>query len=86
MQKYKHVLGLWLFWASWLLWGLMVIVPFALDADVATIAMLTTALLVAAEVSFFTSLLLLGKPFYQALKARLKLYWRKLTGSHPEAD
>ena len=86
MQKYKRLLGLCLFWVSCLFWGLMLMVPFVLDADAATITMVVTALLVMAEVSFFASLLLLGKPFYQALKVRMKPYWSKFTGRSPEAD
>lgn len=86
MQNYNRLLGLCLFWVSWLLWGLMLMVPFVLEADAATITMVVTVLLVAAEVSFFVSLLLLGKPFYQALKAKLKSYWYKQTGRSPEAD
>ena len=85
MQKFKSVLGLSLFWASWLLWGAMLIVPFVLDADAVTVTMVATTCLVIAEVSFIVSLLLLGKPFYQAFKARLKPYWYKLTG-RVEAD
>jgi hypothetical protein len=85
MQKYKRLLGLCLFWVSWLFWGLMLMVPLVLDADAATLTVVATALLVMAEVSFFASLLLLGKPFYQALKVRLKPYWYKQTGRHPEA-
>ncbi len=86
MQKYKRLLGLCLFWASWLFWGLMLIVPFIFDAEAATITMVMAALLVVAEVSFFASLLLLGKPFYLALKARLKPFWLKLRGCSPKAD
>jgi hypothetical protein len=86
MQKFKCISGLCLFWVSWLLWGLMLMAPFVLEADAETITMVVTALLVAAEVSFFVSLLLLGKPFYQAFKARLKSYWYKQTGRSPEAD
>lgn len=86
MQKYKRLLGLCLFWVSCLFWGLMLMVPFVLDADAATLTMVATALLVMAEVSFFASLLLLGKPFYQALKAGLKPYWTKLTGRSLEVD
>ncbi|OIO70758.1 MAG: hypothetical protein AUJ57_08140 [Zetaproteobacteria bacterium CG1_02_53_45] len=80
MQKFKRQLGLCLFWASWLLWGVLPALPFVLDADGATTAMVATGLLVAAEVSFFGSLLLLGKPFYQLFKARLKPYWLTVTG------
>jgi len=78
--KSKRILGLFLFWLSWLLWALVLVAPFVLDADVETIAMLATAILVAAEISFIVSLLLLGRPFYQAIKQRLKLLWCNMTG------
>jgi len=52
VQKFKRILGLLLFWLSWLLWVLMVVMPFVMDAEVATIAMISTSLLVAAEISF----------------------------------
>jgi len=81
LQKFKRILGLFLFWLSWLLWALVVIVPFTLDAEVATIAMISTSLLVAAEISFIVSLLLLGRPFYQAIKQRIKAAWHKITNS-----
>ena len=71
MQRCKRISGLCLFWVSWLLWGLVLMVPFVLEADAVTITMITTVLLVSAEVSFFASLFLLGKPFYQAFKARI---------------
>jgi len=75
LRKFKRILGLSLFWLSWLLWALVIVVPFMLDAEVATLAMISTSLLVAAEISFFVSLLLLGRPFYQAIKQRLKISW-----------
>jgi hypothetical protein len=86
MQKSKRLLGLCLFWVSWLFWGLVLMVPFVLEADTTSIAVVVTVLLVAAEVSFFASLFLLGKPFYQALKARLKPYWYRNKTRSPEAD
>ncbi|MDQ6995955.1 MAG: transporter suffix domain-containing protein [Mariprofundus sp.] len=70
--KFKRMLGLLLFWLSWLLWALVLAMPFVLNADVTSIAMVSTSLLVAAELSFIVSLLLLGRPFYQAIKQRLK--------------
>lgn len=79
-HKFKHYLGLFLFWLSWLLWLLVLLMPFVLDAEVATITIVSTSLLVAAEISFVASLLLLGRPFYQAIKQRLKFIWGKLTG------
>ncbi|PJA32288.1 MAG: hypothetical protein CO187_04745 [Zetaproteobacteria bacterium CG_4_9_14_3_um_filter_53_7] len=86
MRKFKWLSGLILFWASWLLWGLFLLLPFVSDADAATTTMVATGVLVVAEVSFFASLLLLGKPFYQAFKARLKPFWLKVTGRSPEVD
>jgi len=86
IQRLKRISGLCLFWVSWLFWGLMLMVPFVLEADAATITMVVAILLVLAEVSFFASLLLLGKPFYQALKARLKSYWYRNKEQSPEAD
>jgi len=81
LQKFKRILGLSLFWLSWLLWALVVIVPFVLNAEVVTIAIISTSLLVAAETSFIVSLLLLGRPFYQAIKQRIKAVWHKITNS-----
>ncbi len=81
LRKFKRILGLSLFWLSWLLWALVIVMPFVLDAEVATIAMISTSLLVAAEISFIVSLLLLGRPFYQSIKQRLKLAWHKMTSS-----
>jgi len=84
LQKFKRMLGLFLFWLSWLLWVLLLVAPFVLDAEVATIAMVSTSLLVAAEISFAVSLLLLGRPFYQAIKQRLKCIWFKIIGKKPK--
>jgi len=78
LQRFKRLLGLLLFWLSWLLWVLVLVMPFALDAEVATIAMVSTSLLIAAEISFIMSLLLLGRPFYQAVKQRLKHIWHQI--------
>jgi len=80
MSRLKRTVGLFLFWASWLLWGLMLLIPFLLDADATTITVTATALLVAAEVSFAVSLLLLGRPFYRAFKDKVKTLWGRIRG------
>jgi len=80
MQSYKRVLGLSLFWGSWLIWGLAPVMPFVLEMDAATVAMIVATMLASAEVCFVASLFLLGKPFYLAFKARLKPYWGRLRG------
>jgi len=71
----KRMLGLLLFSLSWLLWGLVFLVPFLVDAELETQAVITTALIVTAEICFALSLLLLGKPFYVSIKVRLKSLW-----------
>ncbi|ATX79079.1 hypothetical protein Ga0123461_0653 [Mariprofundus aestuarium] len=78
----KRSLGLLLFWSSWLLWGVVLIVPFMLDSDAATIAVIVTSLLVAAEVCFAASLLLLGRPFCHAVKAKLKPLWQRISDNN----
>jgi len=72
----KRVLGLFLFALSWLLWGLVLLMPLMLDAKLETIAVRTTALIITSELCFALSLLLLGKPFYLAMKMRLKSCWQ----------
>ncbi len=74
----KRRLGLLLFWLSWTLWLLVFVVPFVLDGDLETIAVVTTSLLVAAEICFALSLLLLGRPFYEAIKARVRSLWHQM--------
>ncbi len=76
----KRLVGLALFYLSWLLWGLILLVPFMLDMDLDRLAVLTTSLIVAAEVCFALSMLLLGKAFYLAVKARLKSCWQYSRG------
>ncbi|MDQ6967689.1 MAG: transporter suffix domain-containing protein [Mariprofundaceae bacterium] len=76
----KRRFGLFLFWFSWLLWGLVLFVPFVVDADLETIAMLTTLLIAISEGCFWLSLLLLGKSFYLAVKSRVLQFWRQCFG------
>jgi len=79
MRRLKRSFGLFLFWVSWLLWGVMLLVPLLLDADLTTMTVTATVLLVAAEVSFALSILLLGRPFYHAVKARVKALWGRIS-------
>ncbi|TLS66512.1 transporter suffix domain-containing protein [Mariprofundus erugo] len=80
MQRFKRLAGLGLFCFSWMLWGVIPLLPFIADADGATIAAWTTAVLVVSELCFYVSLLLLGRPFYLAFKAGMKGLWYKLRG------
>lgn len=72
-SKMKRTVGLLLFWLSWLLWLVALALPFWLELD-SRAAVAVSAMLIAAEVSFAVSLLLLGRPFYQAMKARFKAF------------
>jgi len=72
----KRIIGLVLFWGSSLLWILGLSLPWMLDGDAITLAERVAMLLVVAEISFAVSLLLLGRPFYEAVKQRLILIWR----------
>jgi len=77
----KRIIGLILFWASSLLWVLGLSLPWVVvDADAISLAEWIAVLLVVSEISFAVSLLLLGRPFYQAVKQRLASIWRKMTG------
>ena len=80
MKRFKRGLGYTLFGLSWLFWGLMFVVPFAVDADAATLATISTSLLITAEIFFPLSILLLGRPFYEAFKARVKAAWQRRAG------
>jgi len=83
VQGFKRLLGLSLFWASWMIWGLVLIVPFLFELDADNMAMLVAAMLASAEVCFVISLFFLGKPFYLAFKARLRPYWNRVRGWTP---
>ncbi len=78
MSDLKRQLGLLLFWSSWLLWGLMLLIPIIFDLDATTLAVTITSLLVSAEISFAVSLLLLGRTYYNEFKMRLRPLWQRL--------
>jgi len=82
-RQFKRMLGLFLFWLSWLLWALVLVAPFVMDVDVEAMAMFATAMLVVAEISFIVSLLLLGRDFYQAIKQRLRYICLTVIGKKP---
>jgi hypothetical protein len=84
LKRFKRGLGYSLFGLSWLLWGLMFVVPFVVDASAVTLATISTSLLITAEILFPISILLLGRPFYDVFKARLKPVWLKITGRNKE--
>jgi hypothetical protein len=56
------------------------VIPF-LGFSGGRIAAITTGLFIAGEVTFYTSLIILGKTFYEKLKARFRFRKLKKTGS-----
>lgn len=77
----RYYLGMFLFILSWILFGAMFALPwFDLPADI--IAAWVGGAFIGAEVTFWGSVLLLGKPLIEAIKARCGqwLRWKKAKG------
>ncbi|MBS9781954.1 MAG: transporter suffix domain-containing protein [Gammaproteobacteria bacterium] len=64
----KKTLGYILFILSFVAWGVIALLPF-LEITKVQVASFTTMLLIAGEVFFWLSLLLLGKDFMSKMKA-----------------
>ncbi|PID44470.1 MAG: hypothetical protein CSB47_11105 [Proteobacteria bacterium] len=64
----KKTLGYILFILSFVAWGVIALLPF-LDITKVQVASFTTLLLIAGEVFFWLSLVLLGKEFWINIKA-----------------
>lgn len=64
----KKTLGYILFILSFVVWGVIALLPF-LEITKVQVASFTTILLIAGEVFFWLSLLLLGKDFMSKIKA-----------------
>jgi hypothetical protein len=66
---------------SCLLFLMILFVPF-LDLSKGQMAGLTTGLIIAGEVLFYLSLILLGRTFFEKIKSRFKLRKSKLSESN----
>jgi hypothetical protein len=71
------IIGFALFGLSFLVWGLIFIVPW-FDFTKGQIAGITTALIILGEVSFYASVVILGKAFIDKIKSAL-FFWKKKT-------
>jgi len=74
MKKVK-IIGYILLLLSCLLWGLIFIIPW-LDFSKSQIVVITTILIIAGEILFYISIILIGKSFFDKIKNRLK-FWKK---------
>ncbi len=63
----KKMIGYILFILSFVVWGIIALLPF-LDITKVQVASFTTILLIVGEILFWSSLLFLGKDFMQKLK------------------
>ena len=69
----KKIIGYIFFVASFIAWAAIAILPF-LNLSIEMVAVVTTMLIVGAEVAFILSIVLLGKEFSE----KLKVFFRKL--------
>lgn len=71
----KKRIGYIIFAFSCLVWGLIVVVPW-LGFSKGKTAGIITVLIVVGEITFYVSIFLIGKSFYDKIKNKLK-FWKK---------
>ncbi len=72
--KMVKIIGYILLLLSCLIWGLIFIIPW-FDFSKSQIAVITTVLIIAGEIFFYVSMIILGKSFFDKIKNKLK-FWR----------
>lgn len=81
-HDWKYYLGLGLFISNFVAYGMIAILPFC-GFSGATTAALATGLVLFAEGAFLVSVVLLGKPFLEAVKTWFKKILRRAVASQP---
>ena len=76
MNKWIKILGYTILAGSCVLWGMIPIVPF-LGLPVKKVALLTTILIIAGEITFYLSIFILGKSIIEKIKNILKFRKKK---------
>ena len=76
MNKWIKILGYTILAGSCVLWGMILVVPF-LGLSVKKVALLTTILIIAGEITFYLSLFILGKSILEKIKNILKFRKKK---------
>ena len=71
------IIGYILLLLSCLMWGLIFITPW-LDFSKSQIAVITTVLIIAGEILFYVSIIIIGKSFFFFIKNKLK-FWKTKT-------
>jgi hypothetical protein len=72
--KMVKIIGYILLLLSCSIWGLIFIIPW-FDFSKNQIAVITTILIIAGEILFYVSMIILGKSFFDKIKHKLK-FWR----------
>lgn len=74
MKNKLTIIGYIIFLFSCLIWGALFIIPwFGLSGS--QLALYSTILIIAGEITFYLSLFLLGKNFWDKIKSKLK-FWK----------
>lgn len=74
MIKRLKIIGYIVFLFSCIIWGILFIIPW-LGLTGSQIALYSTILIIAGEITFYLSLFLLGKSFWDKIKTKLK-FWK----------
>jgi len=75
MNKWIKISGYTILAGSCVLWGMILVVPF-LGLSVKKVALLTTILIIAGEITFYLSIFILGKSIIEKIKNIFK-FWKK---------
>jgi hypothetical protein len=75
MKKWYKIAGYVILIISCLLWGLILVIPF-LDYSKKETAGITAVLIIAGEITFYLSILILGKAILVKIK-KVLMFWKK---------
>ncbi len=75
MNRWIKISGYTILAGSCIIWGMIPIVPF-LGLPVKKVALLTTILIISGEITFYLSIIILGKSIIQKIKSLL-MFWKK---------
>ncbi len=84
-NKLLRIIGFIILSVSCILFILIPVVPW-FGFSAAQIAGITAGLLIAGEITFYLSLFILGRSFFDKIKARLKLWKSRTKGSNISAE
>lgn len=84
MGRWYKISGYIILAISCILWGLIAIIPFS-GYSKKEIAGLITILIIAGEITFYLSILILGKSIYNKIKSFF-MFWKKKDDGSPKTE